>query len=100
MHIIEEIGLLIHHPGLRRYILSIANAPLPIDQHSHQKGSVAHRRDAGTALRKQVPRRSDAEWSPAPDRTDPGSRLEEQNRTRLQQRLPPRSEPISASPAP
>jgi uncharacterized protein (DUF2252 family) len=78
--------------------LSIANEPLPIDQHSHQKGSVAYRREAGKALRKEVSRRSHAEWIPAADRPDPISLLEEQNRTRLDYLVPLRFERMSASP--
>src|SRR6266581_6188980 len=98
MHIIEEIVLQLRHQGQRRHILSITNEPLPKDQHSHQRGSVAYRRDAGRALRKQVPRRSHAEWSPAADRPDPISLLEEQNRTRLESLVSLRFERMSASP--
>jgi len=78
--------------------LSIANEPLPVDQHSHQLGSVEYRRDAGKALRKKVPRRSHAKWSTATDRPDPISLLEEQNRTRLDFLVPLRFERMSASP--
>ena len=78
--------------------MSIANEPLPVDEHSHQIGSVEYRRDAGKALRKQVSRRSHAKWSPAADRPDPISLLEEQNRTRLDYLVPLRFERMSASP--
>ncbi len=78
--------------------MSIANEPLPIDQHSHQRGTIEYRRDAGKALRKQVPRSSHAEWSPAADRPDPISLLEEQNRTRLEYLVPLRFERMAASP--
>jgi uncharacterized protein (DUF2252 family) len=83
--------------------LSIANDPSSVehqtlDQHTHQRGTVAYRRDAGKALRKQAPRRSHAEWSPAADRPDPISLLEEQNRTRLEFLVPLRFERMSASP--
>ncbi len=78
--------------------MSIANEPLPIDEHSHQIGSVEYRRDAGKTLRKKVSRRSHAEWSPAADRPDPISLLEEQNRTRLDYLVPLRFERMSASP--
>jgi len=78
--------------------LSIANEPLPVDEHSHQIGSVEYRRDAGKALRKQVSRRSHAKWSPAADRPDPISLLEEQNRSRLDYLVPLRFERMSASP--
>ncbi|HWZ20691.1 MAG TPA: DUF2252 domain-containing protein [Ktedonobacteraceae bacterium] len=78
--------------------MSIANEPLPVDEHSHQIGSVEYRRDAGKALRKQVSRRSHAKWSPAADRPDPISLLEEQNRSRLDYLVPLRFERMSASP--
>ena len=78
--------------------MSIANGPLPVDQNNHQRDSVEDRRDAGKALRKQVSRRSHAEWSPAADRPDPISLLKEQNRTRLEYLVPLRFERMSASP--
>ena len=78
--------------------MSIANEPLPVDQNIHQRASVADRRDAGKALRKQVSRRSHAEWSPAANRPDPISLLEEQNSTRLEYLVPLRFERMSASP--
>ncbi len=83
--------------------MSIGNDPSTVehqtlDQHSHQRGSVVYRRDAGKALRKQVPRRSHAEWSPTTDRPNPISLLEEQNRTRLEYLVPLRFERMSASP--
>jgi uncharacterized protein (DUF2252 family) len=78
--------------------LSIANEPLPVDQHNHQRGSVEDRRDAGKALRKQVSRRSHAEWSPAAERPDSIRLLEDQNQTRLQHLVPLRFERMSTSP--
>ena len=69
-----------------------------LDQHTHQRGTAAYQRDAGRALRKKVPRRSHAEWSPAADRPDPITLFEEQNRTRLQYLVPLRFERMSASP--
>ena len=78
--------------------MSIANEPLPVDEHIHQRGSVEYRRDAGKALRKQVSRRSHANWSPAANRPNPISLLEEQNRTRLDYLVPLRFERMSASP--
>jgi uncharacterized protein (DUF2252 family) len=98
MLIIEEIVLQLRHQGERRHIVSIANDPFPIDQHTHLRGTVAYRRDAGKALRKQVPRSSHAEWSPAADRPDPISLLEEQNHTRLEYLVPLRFERMAASP--
>ncbi len=78
--------------------MSIANDPLQVDEHTHVTGTVTGRRDAGKALRKKVPRSSHAEWSPAADRLDPVSLLEEQNRTRLEYLVPLRFERMSASP--
>ena len=84
--------------GKRRHHLSIANDPLQVDEHIHVRGTAAYRRDAGKALRKQVPRSSHAEWSPPADRPDPISLLEEQNHTRLEYLVPLRFERMSASP--
>ena len=78
--------------------MSIANDPLPVDEYIHVIGTVASRLAAGKALRKQVPRRSHAEWSPATDRPDPVSLLEEQNRSRLEYLVPLRFDRMSASP--
>ena len=78
--------------------MSIANEPSSIDEHTHERGSIEYRREAGKALRKKVSRRSHADWSPAPDRPDPVALLEEQNRTRLQHLIPLRFERMSASP--
>ncbi len=75
--------------------MSIANDPLLTAQHT---GTVADRLAAGKALRKKVPRSSHAEWSPAPNRPDPVSLLEEQNRTRLAHLVPIRFERMSVSP--
>ncbi|HYX50519.1 MAG TPA: DUF2252 family protein, partial [Ktedonobacteraceae bacterium] len=78
--------------------MSITKEPLPVDKHSHPRGSAAERREEGRALRKKVARRSHAEWSPAVDRPDPISLLEEQNETRLQHLIPLRFERMSVSP--
>ena len=78
--------------------MSIANDPLPVDEYIHVIGTVASRLAAGKALRKQVPRRSHAEWSAATDRPDPVSLLEEQNRSRLEYLVPLRFERMSVSP--
>ena len=69
-----------------------------MEHHTQERGAVANRLDAGKALRKQVPRRSHAEWSPAADRPDLVSLLEEQNSTRQQDLVPLRFERMSASP--
>ncbi len=78
--------------------MSIANEPSPANQHIHQTGALVHRLAAGKALRKKISRSSHAEWSPAADRPDPVSLLEEQNRTRLSNLVPLRFERMSASP--
>src|SRR6266446_3020806 len=59
---------------------------------------VADRRAAGRSRRKEVPRYSHEEWSPAPDRPDPISLLEEQNLSRQAQLLPIRYSRMAASP--
>src|SRR6266581_2688867 len=89
----DETAYLLSSSGLKE--ASMVNVPLPVVQNM---GTVAERRDAGKALRKQVPRRSHAEWSPAADRPDPISLLEEQNRTRLDYLVPLRFERMAASP--
>ncbi|MGZ3618312.1 MAG: DUF2252 domain-containing protein [Ktedonobacteraceae bacterium] len=83
--------------------MSITNDPSAVehqtlDQHTHERGTAAYRRDAGRALRKKASRRSHAEWSPAANRPDPISLMEEQNQTRLQHLIPLRFERVSASP--
>jgi uncharacterized protein (DUF2252 family) len=103
MHIIEELAFQFRHNACRRLTLSIPNDPSTeenqtLHQHTHEKGTAAYRREAGRALRKKVPRRSHAEWSPAADRPDPIRLLEDQNQTRLQHLLPLRFERMSASP--
>src|SRR5260370_30306593 len=45
--------------------------------------TIAERRAAGKAVRTRAPRASHATWSPAPDRPDPISLLEESNRSRI-----------------
>ncbi len=74
--------------------MSIANVPLLVAQNT---GTVADRRAAGRELRKKVSRSSHAEWSPAADRPDPVSLLEEQNRTRLTHLVPLRFERMTTS---
>ena len=60
--------------------------------------TVADRRAAGRSLRKEVPRSSHAEWSPASERPDPIRLLEEQNLTRQAQLVPIRYGRMVASP--
>jgi uncharacterized protein (DUF2252 family) len=60
--------------------------------------TLADRRAAGRKLRNKVPRSSHAEWTPATDRPDPLSLLEEQNRSRLSHLVPLRYARMAASP--
>ncbi len=70
-------------------------APLQADQHAP---TLADRRAAGRELRNKVPRSSHAEWTPAADRSDPLSLLEQQNRSRLPDLVPLRYARMAASP--
>src|SRR5207244_891036 len=76
-------------------MMSASSTPLPGKEFVR---TVADRRAAGRALRKEVPRSSHAEWSPVADRADPISLLEEQNLTRLAQLMPIRYGRMAASP--
>jgi uncharacterized protein (DUF2252 family) len=69
--------------------------PLRIEQDTR---TLADRRAAGRELRSKVPRSSHAEWTPAADRPDPLSLLEEQNRSRLPHLVPLRYARMSVSP--
>jgi uncharacterized protein (DUF2252 family) len=71
----------------------------PIAQSSAQPGTFtrAERYAAGKSLRTQVPRSRHAEWSPEPQRADPISMLEEDNRTRLPTLVPIRYGRMSLS---
>jgi Uncharacterized protein conserved in bacteria (DUF2252) len=60
--------------------------------------TLAERRAVGRGLRERVPRSSHAAWSPAADRPDPISLLEEQDRSRLAQFVPLRYGRMIASP--
>jgi len=71
------------------------NIPL---QAEHNVQTLAERRAAGRALRNKVPRSSHAVWTPAADRPDPLSLLEEQNRTRLPHLVPLRYARMAVSP--
>jgi uncharacterized protein (DUF2252 family) len=64
----------------------------------HDARTMAERRAAGKELRSKVPRSSHAEWTPATDRPNPLSLLEDQNRTRLPNLVPLRFARMSASP--
>ena len=60
--------------------------------------TIAERRAAGKALRTRAPRASHATWSPAPDRPDPISLLEESNRSRIAALVPLRYGRMITSP--
>src|SRR6266576_1164495 len=76
-------------------MMSASSTPLPGKEFVL---SVADRRAAGRALRKEMPRSSHAEWSPVADRPDPISLLEEQNVSRQAQLVPIRYGRMAASP--
>lgn len=59
--------------------------------------TVAERRAAGKAARTVVPRKSHADWAPAPDRADPVDLLEQQAATRVPELVPIRYGRMSAS---
>ena len=58
----------------------------------------AQRREAGRALRREVPRSAHAEWSPAAERVDPVEQLRESNRTRVARLVPIRYGRMAISP--
>lgn len=58
------------------------------DMHQYTEQSRSERRKMGKALRQQAPRASHGAWKPAPDRPDPISLLQEQDKTRLQHLVP------------
>ena len=70
-------------------------APLLAEQNAR---ILADRRAAGRELRNKVPRSSHARWTPAADRPDPLSLLEEQSRSRLAHLVPLRYARMVASP--
>ena len=53
-----------------------------------ESSTLKERKKKGKALREQSPRRSHADWAPAPDRPDPISLLQAQDKTRLQHLVP------------
>src|SRR5215472_12842170 len=76
-------------------MMSISNIPLLTEP---GRRTLAGRRAAGRSLRERVPRSSHAEWSPAADRPDPISLLQEQDRFRLAQFVPLRYGRMITSP--
>jgi uncharacterized protein (DUF2252 family) len=75
--------------------MSASSTPLPGKEFVR---TVADRRAAGRALRKEVPRSSHAQWSPVAERPDPISLLEEQNLSRQAHLVPLRYGRMAASP--
>src|SRR5262249_46504229 len=69
--------------------------PLQAEQNARM---LTDRRAAGRELRTRVPRSSHATWTPAADRPDPLSLLQEQNRSRLAHLVPLRFQRMAASP--
>jgi uncharacterized protein (DUF2252 family) len=76
-------------------MMSISNIPLLTGPGCR---TLAERRAFGRSLREKVPRSSHPEWSPAADRPDPISLLQEQDRSRLAQFVPLRYGRMIASP--
>src|SRR3989442_335740 len=76
-------------------MMSTSNISLPTEP---GRRTPADRRAMGRSLREKVPRSSHAKWSPAADRPDPISLLEEQDRSRLAQFVPLRYGRMIASP--
>jgi uncharacterized protein (DUF2252 family) len=60
--------------------------------------SPGDRRQAGTALRRDVPRSAQGEWAPSVDRADPIGILIEQGKSRIQELLPIRYGRMRANP--
>ncbi len=75
--------------------MNALNIPLPAEP---GRRTLAERSAVGRSLRERVPRSSHAAWSPAADRLDPISLLEEQDRSRLAQLVPLRYGRMIASP--
>src|SRR6266550_5510463 len=76
-------------------MMSASSTPLPGKEFVR---TVADRRAAGSALRKEMPRSSHAQWSPASERPDPIRLLEEQNLSRQAHLVPIRYGRMAASP--
>src|SRR6266568_2604009 len=76
-------------------MMNALNIPLPAEP---GRRTLAERSAVGRSLRERVPRSSHAAWSPAADRPDPISLLEEQDRSRLAQFVPIRYGRMIASP--
>src|SRR5256714_8356412 len=76
-------------------MMSASSTPLPGKEFVR---TVADRRAAGRALRKEMPRSSHAQWSPVAERPDPISLLEEQNLSRQAHLVPIRYARMAASP--
>jgi hypothetical protein len=68
------------------------------DKQGHALATRSERRVMGKALRERVPRSSHGGWSPEPDRPDPISLLQAQDKGRLQHLLPIKYGRMLASP--
>jgi uncharacterized protein (DUF2252 family) len=62
------------------------------------KASPAQRVELGRSLREKVPRGSQAEWTPAPDRADPVAIIESANESRVPNLIPIRRRRMLSSP--
>jgi hypothetical protein len=67
-------------------------------QHATSLISRSEQRKMGKAQRKQVPRSSHGDWTPAPDRPDPIGLLQEQDKGRVQELIPIKYGRMVASP--
>ncbi len=65
---------------------------------TNQHQTIEQRTEFGKSLRQQTPHSSHGEWSPAPERPDPVSLIEQQNNGRLEWLIPVRRWRMSASP--
>ena len=71
--------------------------PVPIGQHERSLPTTDERRERGRQARKQAPRSSHGDWSPAADRPDPIEILAAQDATRLEFLVPIRHNRMGAS---
>jgi uncharacterized protein (DUF2252 family) len=72
--------------------------PKAATDHPAAASSYQQRRERGRAARRVIPRSSQAEWAPAPDRPDPIALLEAQARDRIPDLIPIRYSRMMASP--
>ena len=77
--------------------LNVQAKPVPIGQHERSLPTTDERRERGRQARKQAPRSSHGDWSPAADRPDPIEILAAQDATRLEFLVPIRHHRMGAS---